>query len=59
MNKLTTIVTTIFCVLTIIAIAMDSIHPEGFNTTPTIHRQSVREASAHGHGGHGGFMHGK
>lgn len=59
MNRLSILVTTIFCTLTIIAVAMDSIYPEGMNTTPQVHRQSIREASAHRVHGHGGFRYGK
>lgn len=60
MNKLALIFTGIFSLITVLAIATDYLHPEGFSTTPQIKKEkNIRERSVYIRGDHRGFMHGK
>ncbi len=60
MNKLTVSVAVAFSVLTVAAIALNSIYPEGLESTPKVEKINVRDRSVAGHTrSHSGFHHGK
>jgi len=58
MSKLTIVVAIIFASLTVLAVAMDTMYPEGFQQTPKVTKTTLRERSV-GNRNHVGFMHGK
>ena len=60
MGKLTLLMAALFAGITVLAVAMDTMYPEGFQETPKINKKSLRERSVGGRSrSHVGFMHGK